>query len=232
MLKKVLIIEDEENISDLLDYSLSKEGYDVRVASNGKAAFQIIDSYSPNLIILDLMLPDISGLDICKEVNTKSSIPIIMLTAKSDTVDKILGFELGADDYITKPFNIREVIARVKSIFRRIELLSTTLDKKHDIVRLESGLLIDKNQRYVKYKDELINLTNKEYELIMYFIDNKNRVLSRSQLLKGVWGIDFECESRTVDIHIQRLRKKLGDYDRIQTVIGTGYKLCDKDVNI
>lgn len=231
-MKKVLIIEDEENISDLLDYSLSKEGYDVRVASNGKAAFQIIDSYSPNLIILDLMLPDISGLDICKEVNTKSSIPIIMLTAKSDTVDKILGFELGADDYITKPFNIREVIARVNSIFRRIELLSTTLDKKHDIVRLENGLLIDKNQRYIKYKDKLINLTNKEYELIMYFIDNKNRVLSRSQLLKGVWGIDFECESRTVDIHIQRLRKKLGDYDRIQTVIGTGYKFSDKDVDI
>lgn len=228
-MQKILIIEDEENISDLLSYSLTKEGYLTSVASTGKKAFEIIESDKPNLIILDLMLPDMSGLDICKAVTTDYLIPIIMLTAKNDTLDKVLGLELGADDYITKPFNIKEVIARVKSIFRRISLLSTTKNEPSNIIRLKNALEIDKDQMIVKGDNNIINLTSTEFELINYFLENKNKVLTRIQILDRVWGIDFDCESRTVDTHIQRLRKKLGEYNCIETVFGTGYKLIDRE---
>lgn len=229
-MKKILIVEDEENISDLLAYSLEKEGYKITVVDTGLKAFKILEKDKPNLIILDLMLPDMSGLDICKNITTKYAIPIIMLTAKSDTSDKVLGLELGADDYITKPFNIREVIARVKTIFRRISLLSNTSSQHDDIVKLQNGLVIDKGQMIVKSDDVLINLTSKEYELMLYFLENKNKVLSRIQLLDKIWGIDFDCETRTVDTHILRLRRKLGKYNCIETVIGTGYKLSDKEI--
>ena len=228
-MEKILIVEDEENISDLLAYSLEKEGYKTQVAGNGKKAFELIESFNPDLIMLDLMLPDISGLDICKKVTTTYSTPIIMLTAKSDTIDKILGIELGADDYITKPFNVREVIARVKSIFRRIALLSKSIKSEEDKIKLQNGLEINKSEMRVKNdKDEAIHLTSKEYELLLYFINNKNKVLTRNQLLENIWGINFECETRTVDTHVQRLRKKLKEYNCIETVIGTGYKLNDK----
>ena len=167
-MEKILIVEDEENISDLLAYSLGKEGYKTEVAENGKKAFELIESFNPDLIMLDLMLPDISGLDICKKVTTTYSTPIIMLTAKSDTIDKILGIELGADDYITKPFNVREVIARVKSIFRRIDLLSKSIKSEEDKIKLQNGLEINKSEMRVKNdKDEAIHLTSKEYELLL-----------------------------------------------------------------
>lgn len=229
-MKKILIVEDEENISDILSYSLTKEGYETKIADTGKKALELISSFKPNLIILDLMLPDMNGLDICKDVTTMYSIPIIMLTAKSDTIDKVLGLELGADDYITKPFNIREVIARVKSIFRRINLLSDNIKTDIQIVKLENGLEVNKKEMKVRVDNEIIHLTSKEYELLLYFVDNINTVLTRAQLLDNIWGISFECESRTVDTHIQRLRKKLGKYNCIETVIGTGYKLSSSKV--
>ncbi|MCR1848631.1 response regulator transcription factor [Paeniclostridium sordellii] len=229
-MKRILIVEDEENISDILSYSLKKEGYETKIAGTGIEALELTSSFRPNLIILDLMLPDMNGLDICKEVTTMYSIPIIMLTAKSDTIDKVLGLELGADDYITKPFNIREVIARVKSIFRRISLLSDNIKTDIELVRLDNGLEINKKEMKVRIDNEIIHLTSKEYELLLYFVDNINTVLTRAQLLDSIWGIDFECESRTVDTHIQRLRKKLGDYNCIQTVIGTGYKLSGNKI--
>ena len=229
-MKKILIVEDEENISDILSYSLKKEGYETQIADNGKSAIEFIKSFQPNLIILDLMLPDMNGLDICKYVTTNFAIPIIMLTAKSDTIDKVLGLELGADDYITKPFNIREVVARVKSIFRRISLLEDNIKSDIEIVRLDNGLEINKKEMKVRLGNEIVHLTSKEYELLLYFIDNINLVLSRAQLLDHIWGIDFDCESRTVDTHIQRLRKKLGKYNCIKTVIGAGYKLSSQKV--
>ncbi|MEN2256889.1 MULTISPECIES: response regulator transcription factor [Paraclostridium] len=145
-MKKILIVEDEENISDILSYSLRKEGYEIKIADTGKAAIELVSSFRPNLIILDLMLPDMNGLDICKNVTTNFSIPIIMLTAKSDTIDKVLGLELGADDYITKPFNIREVVARVKSIFRRISLLEDNIKSDIEVVKLANGLEINKKK--------------------------------------------------------------------------------------
>lgn len=143
-MKKILIVEDEENISDILSYSLRKEGYETKIADTGKSAIELVASFRPNLIILDLMLPDMNGLDICRNVTTNFSIPIIMLTAKSDTIDKVLGLELGADDYITKPFNIREVVARVKSIFRRISLLEDNIKSDIEVVKLANGLEINK----------------------------------------------------------------------------------------
>lgn len=231
MEENILIVEDEENISDLLAYALQKEGYKTVVASTGKEALETLEYFTPNLVILDLMLPDISGLEICKKITTDYYIPIVMLTAKSDTIDKVVGLELGADDYISKPFNIREVIARVNSILRRIKLLSNIIKADMEIISLDNGLQIDKREMTVKKEDEIINLTIKEYELILCLAENKNRVLTRSQLLDIVWGIDFECETRTVDTHIQRLRKKLGDNKEsniIETVIGAGYKLNDK----
>ena len=229
-MKRILIVEDEENISDILSYSLKKEGYETKIADTGKKALELISSFKPNLIILDLMLPDMNGLDICKDITTMYSIPIIMLTAKSDTIDKVLGLELGADDYITKPFNIREVIARVKSIFRRINLLSDNIKTDIEIVKLDNGLEVNKKEMKVRVDNEIIHLTSKEYELLLYFVDNINTVLTRAQLLDNIWGISFECESRTVDTHIQRLRKKLGKYNCIKTVIGTGYKLSSNKI--
>ncbi len=229
-MKRILIVEDEENISDILSYSLKKEGYETKIADTGKKALELISSFKPNLIILDLMLPDMNGLDICKDITTMYSIPIIMLTAKSDTIDKVLGLELGADDYITKPFNIREVIARVKSIFRRINLLSDNIKTDIEIVKLDNGLEVNKKEMKVRVDNEIIHLTSKEYELLLYFVDNINTVLTRAQLLDNIWGISFECESRTVDTHIQRLRKKLGKHNCIETVIGTGYKLSSNKI--
>ncbi len=229
-MKKILIVEDEENISDILSYSLRKEGYETKIADTGKSAIELVSSFRPNLIILDLMLPDMNGLDICRNITTNFSIPIIMLTAKSDTIDKVLGLELGADDYITKPFNIREVVARVKSIFRRISLLEDNIKSDIEVVKLANGLEINKKEMKVRLDNEIIHLTSKEYELLLYFVENINTVLNRAQLLDNIWGIDFECESRTVDTHIQRLRKKLGDYNCIETVIGAGYKLSGQKI--
>ena len=229
-MKKILIVEDEENISDILSYSLRKEGYETKIADTGKSAIELVSSFRPHLIILDLMLPDMNGLDICRNVTTNFSIPIIMLTAKSDTIDKVLGLELGADDYITKPFNIREVVARVKSIFRRISLLEDNIKSDIEVVKLANGLEINKKEMKVRLDNEIIHLTSKEYELLLYFVENTNTVLNSDQLLDNIWGLVFESESRTVDTHIQRLRKKLGDYNCIETVIGAGYKLSGQKI--
>lgn len=229
MNKKILIIEDEESIGDILSYALSKEGFSTKIASNGAKARELLDKYSPNLVILDLMLPDISGLDLCKLITKNYNVPIIMVTAKSDPVDKILGIELGADDYITKPFNIREVIARVKALFRRIELISSNISSfNSDIIKLKDNIEIHTDERSVLKNNTVIDFTNKEYDLLLYLAQNKGRILSRTQILDSVWGIDFVCDTRTVDIHVQRVRKKLDENKNnsiIETAFGIGYKL-------
>lgn len=229
MNKKILIIEDEESIGDILSYALSKEGFSTKIASNGAKARELLDKYSPNLVILDLMLPDISGLDLCKLITKNYNVPIIMVTAKADPVDKILGIELGADDYITKPFNIREVIARVKALFRRIELISSNISSfNSDIIKLKDNIEIHTDERSVVKNNTVIDFTNKEYDLLLYLAQNKGRILSRTQILDSVWGIDFVCDTRTVDIHVQRVRKKLDENKNnsiIETAFGIGYKL-------
>jgi two-component system alkaline phosphatase synthesis response regulator PhoP len=172
------------------------------------------------------MLPDISGFDICKKVTQTYNIPIIMLTAKSDITDKLLGLEFGADDYITKPFDIREVIARIKVVFRRIEQMKGASEKEgHSFVGLGFGIRVSLEEHRVKKNDEEIELTPKEYNLLEAMMNNRGKVLSREQLLDSVWGYDYTGDTRTVDIHIQRLRKKLDCTNLIETVFGFGYKM-------
>ncbi len=226
--KKILIIEDEVSISDLLSYSLRKEGFVIKVAPNGEQGLKLIAEFNPHLILLDLMLPDMSGFEICKRVTNEYIIPIIMITAKSDTVDKILGMELGADDYITKPFDIREVIVRIKAIFRRIELISESSEtNEFEVIHPGNGIELFKDKREVFKNGSRVELTNKEYDLLLFLAENKGKVYSRADLLDKVWGFEFVGDTRTVDIHVQRLRKKLDESKRIsliETVFGIGYK--------
>lgn len=227
--KKILIIEDEESISDLLSYSLKKEGFITKVAGNGEEGLNLFKEFNPDMIILDLMLPDFSGFEICKMITKDYIIPIIMITAKSDTLDKILGMELGADDYITKPFDIREVITRIKAVFRRIELISESVEtNEFESIQLGRDLEIFKEKREVYKNRERVELTNKEYQLLLFLAENKGRVFSRADLLDKVWGFEHAGDTRTVDIHVQRLRKKLDDpksTSLIETVFGIGYKI-------
>ncbi|WP_411681275.1 response regulator transcription factor [Clostridium thailandense] len=224
--KTILVIEDEEDIRDILSYYIKKEGFSVKEAENGKGGIDIIKKEEIDLIILDLMLPDISGYDVCKEISKDYRIPIIMLTAKNDIVDKILGLELGADDYVTKPFDVREIIARIKVCLRRIE--SLTEEKNEEVIQLSNNIRIYEKRMEVFKGDELIKFKPKEYELLITLAKNTKIVLSRDKLLQKVWGYDFEGDSRTVDVHIQRIRKKLdSNYGQsvIETVFGVGYKM-------
>lgn len=228
--KKILIVDDEKDIVKLLDYNLKKEGYQTISAYNGNEALEKTYSQKPDLIILDLMLPDLDGFEVCKILKTQqqtSFIPIIILTAKSQEIDKILGLELGADDYITKPFSVREVIARIKAIFRRLQK-----NQPPQIVKFKD-LTIDFEKIQVYVKDKLINLTAKEFELLKTLIQANGRVLSRDYLLETIWGYDkaLEIQTRTVDVHIRTLRKKLKTQAyRILTVKNYGYRfIIDED---
>ncbi|MCG7378695.1 response regulator transcription factor [Paenibacillus sp. ACRSA] len=222
---KILIIEDDAPIADLLSYGLSLEGYETRIASSGADGIQAIQSFQPDLLLLDWMLPDQSGLDICKKVTAEYNIPIFMITAKSDITDKVLGLEFGADDYITKPFDLREVIARIRTILRRVEQ-SNHRDQNElhtEIIRFHH-IEIRPEERLVSKNNHPVELTPKEYDLLMTLVKNPGRTFSRSDLLDVVWGYDFAGDTRTVDTHIQRLRKKLDATEDITTVFGIGYK--------
>lgn len=227
--KKVLIIEDEVPIADLLVYSLLKQGFEVKSANDGTTGLELIREFIPDLIVLDIMLPDISGFDICRQVTKAYNIPIIMLTAKADITDKVLGMELGADDYITKPFDIREVIVRIKTILRRIDRISDSIEnKKEESILINEDIKILNEERIVLKNNEVVELTPKEYEVLLLLAKNKGKVFSRSELLDKVWGFDYLGDSRTVDIHIQRIRKKLDTHKNlsiIETIFGIGYKL-------
>lgn len=233
MQNKILLIEDELAICDILSYSLNKEGFKVRYAITGEEGLRVIEDFKPELIILDLMLPDISGFDICKRVTLEYKIPIIMLTARDDIVDKVLGLELGADDYITKPFDVREVLARVKTALRRKEKLQDMIDEielnknKQTLIKINGGIEINKESRAVFKNSEEIKLKPREYDLLLLLAENRGRVFSREQLLDMVWSMDFNGDFRTVDVHVQRLRKKLdhGSESIIETIFGVGYKM-------
>ncbi len=223
----ILIIEDDECIREILTYSFEEEKFVVFQVATGMDGLKILENESIDLIILDLMLPDINGFEICRKVSVEYKVPIIMLTAKNDIMDKIVGLELGADDYITKPFDIREVVARAKVSIRRIEQFKS-ISNKDNIIKLERNITIFKDKYEVYQGDKSINLTTKEYELLCTLAENRGKVFSRDKLLEIIWGFDFEGESRTVDVHIQRLRKKLcSDKDNsiIKTVFGVGYKV-------
>jgi two-component system alkaline phosphatase synthesis response regulator PhoP len=221
---KILLIEDEAAIADLLEYGLQKEGYNIQKASTSAEGLRRLELFQPDLLLLDWMLPDGNGLDICKKVTALYNIPIVMLTAKSDITDKILGLEFGADDYITKPFDLREVVARIRTILRRFAQANRTTSEPQEAVIQIREITISTSERLVRRNNELVDLTPKEYDLLMTLYQSKGKIFTRTELLDQVWGYDFAGDTRTVDTHIQRLRKKLLLGDLITTVFSIGYK--------
>lgn len=222
---KILVIEDEPDIRKTLEYNLAREGFIVSTAGSLKKAKNILENPNFSLILLDLMLPDGSGLDLCRELKSNSAlkeIPIIILTAKDDEVDKVVGFELGADDYVTKPFSVRELILRVKAVLKRNQKTATPLE----INRSFGSLVMDIESHEVFIDDEEITLTALEFKLLNQLVERRGRVQTRDQLLSDVWGYSSDVTTRTVDTHIKRLREKLGVMGKyIQTIRGVGYKL-------
>ena len=224
MSQKILLIEDEPDIRKTLEYNLSREGFDVVCASSLSEGKNYINTNQFSLILLDLMLPDGSGLDLCRELKTDSDkklTPIIILTAKDDEVDKVVGFELGADDYVTKPFSVRELILRVKAVLKRGNAKSENLE----VQRQFGDLVIDVDSHEVYVDNEPVTLTALEFKLLRQLVDRRGRVQSRDQLLSDVWGYSTDVTTRTVDTHIKRLREKLGAMGKyVQTIRGVGYK--------
>lgn len=218
---KVLIVDDDKNICEVIKMYLENAGYEVRVSNDGKEAQEDFLDYKPELVLLDIMLPYIDGVDVLKWIRKDHETPVIMLTAKGETFDKVLGLELGADDYIVKPFEPKELLARVKAVLRRYN----SENENKEVLKFED-LIIDNNSYNVIYKEEEVKMPPKEFELLHYLASNKNRVFTREQLLCEVWGYDYPGDSRTVDVHVKRLREKLqgGCNWNIETVWGVGYK--------
>lgn len=219
---KILIVDDDDNISEILNMYLKSSGYTTKIAENGKTAQSIFEEFNPNLVLLDVMIPGIDGINVLKWIRKQSEIPVIMLTAKGDTFDKVLALELGADDYIVKPFEPKELLARVKAVLRRYSPDTVVND---EVIKL-SNLLIDPSSYNVVFNEKDIKMPPKEFELIHYLAKNRNKVFTREQLLCEVWGYDYPGDSRTVDVHIKRIREKItgGDDWQIETVWGVGYK--------
>lgn len=219
---KILIVDDDRNICELIGLYLQKEGYDVVFAYNGINAVDIFKIQTPSLVVLDIMLPGIDGWQVCREIRKVSSIPIIMLTAKGETFDKVLGLELGADDYMVKPFEPKELVARIKAVLRRYE------HKEVDTLEVAfANLIINKSNYTIRLKGNLIEMPPKELELLFFLASNPNKVFTREQLLEHVWGFDFYGDSRTVDVHVKRVREKIdleGQSWQLKTVWGVGYK--------
>lgn len=219
--RKILIIEDEKPIADILKYSFEKEGFRVACAYTGGEGFSAACKEPPDLVLLDWMLPDINGVDVCRMLTEQYRIPIIMLTARGSVEDKLYGLESGADDYITKPFDLREVVARAKTILRRFDR-SLGMDSSSQI---SCGSLTISEREHCVYRDGmLLSLTPKEYELLICFLKHPRQVFTRTALLDQIWGYDFSGDTRTVDIHVQRIRKKTGLDENLVTVFGVGYK--------
>jgi DNA-binding response OmpR family regulator len=218
----VLVVEDESSIASFVSLYLKNAGYVVKTASTGAAALEEVSAATPALIVLDLMLPDIDGIEVCKRVRQHSDVPILMLTARDEDIDKIIGLEVGADDYLTKPFNPRELVARIRSILRR----ATPERRERESAVIEHGdLHIDAGRREVHVREEEIQLAPKEFDLLWELLDHRGLVLTRDQLLERVWGYTFAGDTRTVDVHVRQLRRKLGDASPIVTVWGVGYKV-------
>lgn len=226
MTKKVLVVDDESSIVSAIAYALRREGYEVETANDGEEALVKVVSFHPQVMILDVMMPRLDGYGVCRRLEDREDIGIILLTVKNDIVDKIVGLEMGADDYMTKPFEIRELLARVKALMRRVEKSSPPPDEQKNQAIVNGDLRIHVAHRTVTVKEEKLDLTPKEFDLLTILMSNPERVYTRDDLLDRVWGMEYAGGTRTVDIHIQRLRKKIGDTDqqKLQTVYGIGYK--------
>jgi DNA-binding response OmpR family regulator len=219
----VLVVEDETSIASFVALYLKNAGYRIQTAGTGREALERVAAEKPSLIVLDLMLPDVDGLEVCRRIRRTSDVPILMLTARDEDVDKIIGLEVGADDYLTKPFNPRELVARVKSILRR----SVPERREAQTKQIKHGdLEIDVGRREVLVSGTEVQLAPKEFDLLWELLDHRGLVLTRDQLLERVWGYTFAGDTRTVDVHVRQLRRKLGEASPIVTVWGVGYKVA------
>lgn len=224
--QKILIVDDDNNIAELISLYLTKECFETLIVNDGETALSSIDTFSPNLVLLDLMLPGIDGYQVCREIRSKNSIPIIMLSAKGEVFDKVLGLELGADDYMEKPFDSKELVARVKAVLRRYKNVpESTPDPAVKCVEYPE-LIINQTNYSVIYKGTAVDMPPKELELLYFLASSPNHVFTREQLLDQIWGYEYIGDTRTVDVHIKRLREKIKDNDnwKISTIWGIGYK--------
>ncbi|MDT2046484.1 DNA-binding response regulator [Priestia aryabhattai] len=221
--KKILVVDDERSIATAISYAFKREGYVVETAADGEEALEKAAAFKPDVMILDVMMPRLTGYEVCRKLENRQGLGIILLTVKNDIVDKVLGLELGADDYMTKPFDIRELVARAKALLRRLEKRAETKSKGDILIGKVKLNLI---QRTMYVAGELVKLTPKEFDLMALLLSNLERVYTREDLLDLVWGMDYMGGTRTVDIHMQRLRKKVGEAEPylLQTVYGVGYK--------
>ena len=224
--QKILIVDDDNNIAELISLYLAKECFETKIVGDGESALAAMNTFEPNLILLDLMLPGIDGYQVCREVRSKYATPIIMLSAKGEVFDKVLGLELGADDYMEKPFDTKELVARVKAVLRRYKA-APVAPQKPSIKCVEyPDLIINRTNYSVMYMGNIIDMPPKELELLYFLASSPNHVYTREQLLDQIWGYEYIGDTRTVDVHIKRLREKLKDHEdwRIATIWGIGYK--------
>ena len=225
--QKILIVDDDENIANPISLYLTKECYETRIEHDGQSALDAFKEYAPNLILLDIMLPGLDGYEVCREIRRESKVPIIMLSAKTEVFDKVLGLELGADDYIIKPFDSKELVARVKAVLRRYTEAPAPVEKKPDEKRVEyKDLIINLSNYEVIYKGKPVEMTPREIELLYFLASSPNQVFTREQLLDHIWGYEYAGDTRTVDVHIKRIREKIADTDQwsIGTVWSVGYR--------
>lgn len=225
--QKILIVDDDNNIAELISLYLTKECYDTKIVNDGEQALIAFEHYKPSMLLLDLMLPGIDGYQVCREIRAKSDVPIIMLSAKGEVFDKVLGLELGADDYILKPFDSKELVARVKAVLRRFQPAKPEAYASVDIKCVEyPGLIVNLSNYSVTYDGQQIDMPPKELELLYFLASSPNQVFTREQLLDNIWGYEYVGDTRTVDVHVKRLREKIKDKPtwRIATVWGIGYK--------
>lgn len=228
--QKILIVDDDENIAELISLYLAKERFDTKIVGDGESALEMIKTYQPNIMLLDIMLPGIDGYEVLREVRKSSNLPIIMLSAKGEVFDKVLGLELGADDYIMKPFDSKEMVARVKAVLRRFQPTIQAANTPEDTLPVEQvtypDLTINLTDYSVHYKGEVVEMPPKELELFYFLASHPNQVFTREQLLDHIWSYDYIGDTRTVDVHIKRLREKFKDHPawKLTTVWGIGYK--------
>lgn len=228
--QKIMIVDDDENIAELIQLYLTKECYDTTIATDGEAALTILRHYQPDLVLLDIMLPGIDGYEVLREIRKTTNIPVIMLSAKGETFDKVLGLELGADDYIMKPFDSKEMVARIKAVLRRTVTSTDALESSPEKNTKEcvsvTDLIVNLEDYTVTYRDKQVEMPPKELELLYFLASHANQVFTREQLLDHIWSYDYAGDTRTVDVHIKRLREKFPDHPnwKIKTVWGIGYK--------
>ena len=224
---KILIVDDDENIAELISLYLTKECFETMIVGDGESALSAFGSFAPNLILLDLMLPGIDGYQVCREIRSSSTVPIIMLSAKGEVFDKVLGLELGADDYMEKPFDTKELVARVKAVLRRFKAGNAVPEETSTTKKVDyPDLTINLTNYSVVYKGSVVEMPPKELELLYFLAASPNQVFTREQLLDQIWGYEYIGDTRTVDVHIKRLREKISDHQnwRLSTVWGIGYK--------